>query len=115
MKQTFYVIFDGPPGPESGRFVECETNEGVGVRVGEWDQKDGYWRLGPFKEADETEQLLRAKVQHLVECGLTCSRANQTEWLEYWRDEMNAALDLIGEKDRVVLRRHDFAIERVKS
>lgn len=77
---------------------------------------DGHYAGGQFREKIAAElERLRAMVQHLVECGLTCSRSNQTEWLEYWRDELNKALDLIGEKDRVVLHKHDFAIERAKS
>lgn len=40
------VVFDGPPGPESGRFVEVEDDSGKSVRLGEWHQRgDGYWVL----------------------------------------------------------------------
>jgi len=40
------VVFDGPPGPEAGRFIECEDAEGRGVRVGRWiERDDGYWAL----------------------------------------------------------------------
>lgn len=40
------VVFDGPPGPVPGRFVECESPQGVGVSVGTWiDRRDGYWAL----------------------------------------------------------------------
>jgi hypothetical protein len=40
------IVFDGPPGPESGRFVEVETIEGRSVRVGEWiDRGNGLWAL----------------------------------------------------------------------
>lgn len=44
-----YIIFDGPPSHESGRFVEVETADGSSVRAGEWQQRDdGLWSLGPF-------------------------------------------------------------------
>lgn len=44
--QVVDVVFDGPPGPESGRFIEVETLEGKGIRVGEWvHREDGYWAL----------------------------------------------------------------------
>jgi len=49
-----YVVFDGPPGPESGRFVETEDGAGRGVGHAEvkWRQReDGYWTLGPFVAA----------------------------------------------------------------
>lgn len=40
------IIFDGPPGPESGRFVEVENDAGQSIRVGEWiDRGDGMWAL----------------------------------------------------------------------
>lgn len=40
------VVFDGPPGAESGRFVEVEDTNGASVRVGEWvERPDGYWAL----------------------------------------------------------------------
>lgn len=40
------VVFDGPPGPEPGRFVEVEDMSGASIRVGQWiDRGDGYWAL----------------------------------------------------------------------
>ena len=40
------IVFDGPPGPESGRFVEVENERGRSVDVGEWIHRpDGYWAL----------------------------------------------------------------------
>jgi len=40
------IVFDGPPGPESGRFVEVEDHEGKSIKFGEWEHRpDGYWVL----------------------------------------------------------------------
>lgn len=40
------IIFDGPPGPESGRFVEVETDDGRSINAGEWiERPDGLWAL----------------------------------------------------------------------
>lgn len=40
------IVFDGPPGPVSGRFVEAEGPDGRSVQVGEWiDRKNGRWAL----------------------------------------------------------------------
>lgn len=40
------IVFDGPPGPESGRFVETEDRHGSSIKVGEWvDRGDGYHAL----------------------------------------------------------------------
>ena len=30
------IVFDGPPGPCAGRFVEAEDGRGKGLSVGEW-------------------------------------------------------------------------------
>ncbi len=40
------IVFDGPPGAESGRFVEVEDGSGRGVDAGEWHERDdGLWEL----------------------------------------------------------------------
>ena len=40
------IVFDGPPGPESGRFVEVEDADGKSISVGEWTERpDKYWAL----------------------------------------------------------------------
>jgi hypothetical protein len=45
MKATIDIVFDGPPGNESGRFVEVE-HEGKSIKLGEWvKREDGYWVL----------------------------------------------------------------------
>jgi hypothetical protein len=47
--EPLYVVFDGPPSHDAGRFVEVETIDGKGVSVGKWEEQvDGLWRLGPF-------------------------------------------------------------------
>lgn len=48
-----YVVFDGPPSHESGRFIEVEDGHGHGLGPSQcgadWRQReDGYWELGPF-------------------------------------------------------------------
>lgn len=40
------VVFDGPPGPEAGRFVEVEDMTGKSISVGTWvEREDGFWAL----------------------------------------------------------------------
>lgn len=40
------IVCDGPPGPESGRFIEAEGPDGASVSVGEWIARgNGYWAL----------------------------------------------------------------------
>lgn len=46
MSKPINIIFDGPPAPESGRFVEVETDDGKSINAGEWiERKDGLWAL----------------------------------------------------------------------
>lgn len=52
------IVFDGPPGPTAGSFVEVEDSEGRSISIGEWLQRpDGYWvlRISPDQVADATE------------------------------------------------------------
>ena len=49
-EDAVYVIFDGPPGPEAGRFVEVHDSRGRSVGDGRfsWVQAGQYWTLGPL-------------------------------------------------------------------
>ena len=49
--ERFWIVCDGPPGPEPGRFVEVENDrhESVGMDGRRWEHDtDLFWRLGPF-------------------------------------------------------------------
>jgi hypothetical protein len=47
------IVFDGPPGHESGRFVEVENDSGASINFGEWVKRDdGYWALRITMHAD---------------------------------------------------------------
>ena len=49
------IVFDGPPGPEPGRFVEVEDANGNSLRFGQWiERKDGTWVLR-IKREDFTD------------------------------------------------------------
>ena len=44
--QALHIVFDGPPGPQAGRFVEVETSDGHSVSIGSWHERgDGLWDL----------------------------------------------------------------------
>jgi hypothetical protein len=46
MMSKLHIVFDGPPGPTAGRFVEVEDSEGRGINAGEWvERTDGLWEL----------------------------------------------------------------------
>ncbi len=38
------IVFDGPPGNESGRFIEVER-DGASIKFGEWVEDGKYWML----------------------------------------------------------------------
>ena len=56
------IVFDGPPGPEAGRFVEVEeTLTGRSVAIGEWvNRDDGYWVLRLMAVSD-TQRTVNAR------------------------------------------------------
>ncbi len=55
------IVFDGPPGPTCGRFVEVEDAEGCGLKRGEWvERDDGFWAL---RLPDPSALLALAKAQ----------------------------------------------------
>jgi|GEM_PF-4852793 len=40
------IVFDGPPGPLGGHFVEVKTVDGRSVNAGDWyERDDGLWEL----------------------------------------------------------------------
>ena len=40
------VVFDAPPGPDGGRFVEVEDHNGKAISIGEWlESANGLWVL----------------------------------------------------------------------
>ena len=45
-QRTIDIVFDGPPGHESGRFVEVEDENGASISIRKWLQRaDGLWAL----------------------------------------------------------------------
>lgn len=40
---TVDIVFDGPPGPLSGRFVEVDRLDGTSIGVGQWIDKPQGW------------------------------------------------------------------------
>jgi len=58
------VLFDGPPGPVAGRFVEVEdAATGRSIGIGDWipPSLDGYWRLRfRVRALDAEAKLLEA-------------------------------------------------------
>ena len=70
--ERVHVVFDGPPGPDAGRFVECETPDGRGINAGEWHERgDGYWELRltlaqPSPQAEVIERVRETLIEALA-------------------------------------------------
>lgn len=80
--ERFWIVFDGPPGPEPGRFVEVENegHEGRGPSStgASWQQDaDVYWRLGPFV-SHAALLLAEQRIRELEsrQCPGRCSECN---------------------------------------
>lgn len=68
MTKYIDIIFDGPPGPDGGRFVEVEDDKGESLAVGHWTQrKDGYWALRLYKGHTHVAGTTVGK--HIDECA----------------------------------------------
>ena len=49
-----WIVFDGPPGNESGRFVEVENEAGASISAAQWtNMGNGMWKLGPFETIED--------------------------------------------------------------
>lgn len=46
MPEHLAIVFDGPPGPLAGRFVEIEDGSGASISLGTWvERENGYWAI----------------------------------------------------------------------
>ena len=83
--QAINIIFDGPPGPEAGRFVEVETDDGKSIKIGEWEERpDGMWALRI--DAAEQKCYAEAKLRELVEAAEERDRIENLEEPDYFPD-----------------------------
>ena len=49
--KEWWIVFDGPPSHDSGRFVEVVDQYNRSGRPAEWkDRGDGFWQLVPFPD-----------------------------------------------------------------
>lgn len=73
------IVFDGPPGPEGGRFVEVEDANGYSIRAGGWHHRiDGLWELRLFQSlpAESPELEPEGEVERLRH---ECARSGMHE------------------------------------
>lgn len=55
------IRFDGPPGPQSGRFIEVETADGKSIGLGRWAQEGSDWLLRFNAELPDVVATARPK------------------------------------------------------
>ena len=68
-RQPISILFDGPPGPVCGRFVEVELDDGRSINAGEWTKRpDGMWalRITELPVVDEIFLGTRAALDRLT-------------------------------------------------
>lgn len=96
------VVFDGPPGPQSGRFVEVEDDQQRGRGVGKWIDDGAFWRLRlnvahqGVHTTDLGRMLRDSKfAQELDQFGIVDLRDTTDEQL------MNRVIDRLREADDI--------------
>ncbi len=92
--QIVDVVFDGPPGPEGGRFVECEDADGVSINAGNWWQReDGYWALRIVRPPTRTVQAQnRDHDAEMFRRGWVAGQADALKQIDAARAEEREAL-----------------------
>lgn len=90
------IIFDDPPGPQPGRFVEVETDDGASLSVGTWvEREDGLWALRiaalPVYE-EPTHQALDDALVAAKRCAYGDSNDDEIEALQGVIDEALALI-----------------------
>ena len=73
--QKIRICFDGPPGPEAGRFVEVENEEHKSICFGEWVQEGDYWYL-EFPDAQAALAEREIKLESMFEEGVRLAEVN---------------------------------------
>lgn len=83
---TLDIRFDGPPGPESGHFIEAEIG-GTSVGIGEWVEDGDDWLLRiPWTSPEEVELLNRRLAEAVSTGEELLARGEKMDLdLEKWR------------------------------
>lgn len=80
--QYIDIVFDGPPGPESGRFVEVENEQGQSISTGEW--------VDPATNPDEMNMLWRLRLKVKPGLNALAAKINATAAAHgFWDEERN--------------------------
>jgi len=94
------IVFDGPPGPESCRFVDVETEHGNSISLGGWiEGEDGFWYLQFETHASLTERVrgFEQTMDALVERAERVQEGEDWDMAEFILRKRDAFLE--NEKD----------------
>ena len=107
--KDLWIVFDGRPGFEAGKFVEIEDGSKASVfppGVDWYPREDGYWKLGPFRAEGVPSSCLHRSRQTLAVAGMKRSSTtffcnNCGERFEAVQDGPNVAWKSLdtGEED----------------
>lgn len=88
------IVFDGPPGPQGGRFVETEDAEGASISVGEWlDRGNGYWALRIAPHADTVWRVTHEDVDELAGRPVADEDVDKIAGILAWSPTLRAVLE----------------------
>jgi len=73
------ILFDGPPGPVSGHFVEVENEEGESIDAGTWTDEDGIWVLTIPAPTNDELAFMRERDAALAKIKVVEEKASDIE------------------------------------
>jgi hypothetical protein len=118
VESGIYVLFDGPPGPQSGRFIEVEDYAGKGLGLfgsggaGWHQEREDLWVLGPFGKFDQHKRLaaLEAAARVLSAALLQEASHDSEAWLAV--EEAHAKLQSVLRKPESGQVPEDYRAQR---
>ena len=99
LEEKVDIVFDGPPGPESGRFVEVESPPGRSISFGEWvEREDGYWALRITVPQPSREQRARwmMNTREMLDRMITAAAEEEGVWERMIQAALRELVDIGG-------------------
>ena len=95
MNEYIDIVFDGPPGPVSGCFIEVERPDRSSISVGEWvERDDGFWalRIPNAASLQQRVEALERALRRIATLGAgTLCTASDAELMQAWASQALAA------------------------
>lgn len=91
------IVFDAPPGPESGRFIEVENPDGHSINVGEWlEDLNGYHRLRVSLQSEDNSDVLAFQEKFNIPMAPAPAFIDNTAnayRIDFMREELNEFIE----------------------